>query len=262
MAIKNLNEQSDEVTNKNNKTNNSGQGKDSVVLDIVAKKFNWGAFLFTWVWGLFNKSYITLIVLPLSFLNFIPFLGTIVYAGVCIWFGIEGNKWAWQNKEWDSIEQFHKVQKKWAISAGIAMALICTALVVFLIIPFMLLSDTNKFSADMDKLIIKKELGEIGDTIALMKTDNYKCNLTSEGLLNCFSEYIIVKNKSDNTIKVEDGTSWTFKGDGRCKKKGDCTITIKTEKEKIEPAVVPIYALPDGYLQIKPSDIQEYLSIK
>ena len=33
-------------------TNNSGAGKDSPVLDIVAKRFNWGACLLSWIWGL------------------------------------------------------------------------------------------------------------------------------------------------------------------------------------------------------------------
>ncbi|MDW7651180.1 MAG: hypothetical protein SCK29_11100 [Bacillota bacterium] len=29
--------------------------------------------------------------------------------------GIKGNEWAWQNRQWDSVEQFHIVQKKWAL---------------------------------------------------------------------------------------------------------------------------------------------------
>ena len=47
-------------------TNNSGAGKDSPVLDIVAKRFNWGACLLSWIWGLGNRSYITLIIFPIA----------------------------------------------------------------------------------------------------------------------------------------------------------------------------------------------------
>ena len=105
-------------------TNNSGAGKDSPVLDIIAKKFNWGAFFLSWIWGLGNRSYITLIIFPIAILGIIPVLGIIVQFGVMIWFGINGNKWAWQNKRWNSIEEFHSVQKKWAIAAAIIQILL------------------------------------------------------------------------------------------------------------------------------------------
>ncbi len=92
-------------------TNNSGQGANSEVPDIVAKRFNWGAFTFSWIWGLGNKTYITLLTLVLVF---IPVVGSIAALVANIIFGIKGNSWAWQNKQWKSVEHFHKVQKKWA----------------------------------------------------------------------------------------------------------------------------------------------------
>lgn len=91
--------------------NNSGQGPNTEVPDIVAKRFNWGAFTFSWIWGLFNKTYITFITLVLVF---IPVVGSIAALVANIIFGIKGNSWAWQNKKWQSVEHFHKVQKKWA----------------------------------------------------------------------------------------------------------------------------------------------------
>ena len=57
-----------------NLANNSGQGKDSPVLDIVSKKFNWGAFLLSWIWGLGNRTYITLLMFVGVVLNIIPFM--------------------------------------------------------------------------------------------------------------------------------------------------------------------------------------------
>ena len=106
----------------NNLVNNSGQGSDSPVLDIISNKFNWGAFFLHWIWGLGNRTYITLLVFPAAF---IPFVGMFAYFGLCIWFGIKGNTWAWQNKKWPSIEYFQSVQKKWAI-AGITIAVLGT----------------------------------------------------------------------------------------------------------------------------------------
>ena len=66
-------------------------------------RFNWGAFLGTWIWGLFNKSYKSLWAIPLMFTP-----AGLNYAIVC---GIKGNVWANKNKPCENIEQFHKNQK-------------------------------------------------------------------------------------------------------------------------------------------------------
>ena len=95
--------------------NNSGMGANSVAPEVVSKRFNWGACFLSWIWGLFHKSYLTLLTIPAVF---IPFIGAFVCIGLDVWFGIKGNEWAWQNKKWESVEHFHSVQKKWAI-AGI-----------------------------------------------------------------------------------------------------------------------------------------------
>ena len=102
--------------------NNSGQ-KDATVPEAIAKKFNWGAFLLNWIWGLGNNTYITLLIFVGSIAAFIPFIGAFVPLGLCIWFGIKGNEWAWQNKHWDSVEHFNEVQKIWTI-VGVVLAII------------------------------------------------------------------------------------------------------------------------------------------
>lgn len=91
--------------------NNSGNGPQTVVPAEIAKGFNWGACLLNWIWGLGNKTYITLTALVAGF---IPFLGFLLFIGLMIWFGIKGNEWAWQNKKWESVEHFQNVQKTWA----------------------------------------------------------------------------------------------------------------------------------------------------
>ena len=100
--------------------NTSGQGPTASVPDAVAKKFNWGAFLLSWIWGLFHHKYITLLIIPAAF---IPFVGIFVNLGLGIWFGIEGNKWAWQGRRYQSIAQFHESQKKWATAGLIVIVL-------------------------------------------------------------------------------------------------------------------------------------------
>jgi len=89
-------------------------------------KFNWGAFLLSWIWGIGNKSYLTLLVFLLPLVAFIPvinMLGGLVALGLVIWFGIKGNEWAWHNRHFEGVEEFKKVQKAWTI-AGIIVAVV------------------------------------------------------------------------------------------------------------------------------------------
>ena len=75
--------------------------------------FNWGACLLTPVWGFFNKTPITYFWI---FFAIIPFVGIILSSVFSIYCGIKGNEWAWENNEWQDIDQMHYVQKKWAIT--------------------------------------------------------------------------------------------------------------------------------------------------
>lgn len=73
--------------------------------DIPAgvKGWSWGAFLLNWIWAIGNRTWIGLLAL-------VPYLGLIV----AIWLGIKGREMAWKNKEWNSVEHFDRVQKKWS----------------------------------------------------------------------------------------------------------------------------------------------------
>ena len=68
------------------------------------KDFNWGAYIGTWLWGLFNKSYKTLWILLLGFTPWGPY-----YQLYC---GLKGNEWAFKNKQWNDVEAFNKSQEK------------------------------------------------------------------------------------------------------------------------------------------------------
>jgi len=70
-------------------------------------KFNWGAFVGTWFWGIFNKSWITFLMLPLALTTAgFPFML------IC---GLKGNEWAYKNKKYDDVEKFHKSQSNQSI---------------------------------------------------------------------------------------------------------------------------------------------------
>ncbi len=84
------------------KENNSGQGKGTIPPEGV-KGWSWGAFILSWIWAIGNRTWVGLFAL-------VPYVGFIV----AIILGIKGREWAWQNKEWESVEHFLSVQKKWA----------------------------------------------------------------------------------------------------------------------------------------------------
>jgi len=65
--------------------------------------WNWGAFFMTWIWGVSNNVWISL-------LTFIPVLSFIMPFVL----GAKGNEWAWEHRHFDSVEHFKSVQKTWA----------------------------------------------------------------------------------------------------------------------------------------------------
>jgi len=68
-------------------------------------RWNWGAFLLNWIWGIGNNTYIALLM-------FVPFVNLVVIFVL----GAKGSGWAWRNGTWRDAEHFRKVQRKWAIA--------------------------------------------------------------------------------------------------------------------------------------------------
>jgi hypothetical protein len=66
--------------------------------------WNWGAFCLSWLWGITNGTYISL-------LSLIPAANVIMMFVL----GAKGNEWAWQNRKFESVAQFKAVQKAWTI---------------------------------------------------------------------------------------------------------------------------------------------------
>lgn len=83
--------------------NTSGQGKAAVVPEEV-KGLAWGAFFWSFIWGIFNRTWIALLAL-------VPLVGFVMPFVLLF----KGREWAWRNKRWDSVEHFNKVQRRWAM---------------------------------------------------------------------------------------------------------------------------------------------------
>lgn len=116
-------------------------------------RWNWGAFLLNWIWGIGNSTFIALLAL-------IPGVNIVMMFVL----GARGSKWAWRNRLWRDAEQFRRVQRNWAIAGVITwIATIggCATLVGS--VPVMLRS-SDAFQMTMDAVNadarVKDALGE------------------------------------------------------------------------------------------------------
>jgi hypothetical protein len=119
--------------------NTSGGGRDILVPSVV-DRWNWGAFFLTWIWGVFNGVYapvailivlvasdVSAFLMPLLLgkllLGIISMFAGLAYFIISIVAGIKGNQWAWRAKHWSSIEDFSKIQRRWALASLILILL-------------------------------------------------------------------------------------------------------------------------------------------
>jgi hypothetical protein len=120
--------------------NTSGQGPRAVVPPEAAG-WSWGAFLLNWIWGLFNQVYIALLM-------FIPLVNIVMVFVL----GAKGSAWAWQNKRWDSVEQFRRAQRGWAIAGAVVWTvLIAFAAAMFLVVSA-IIKDSDAYKLGVEKL--------------------------------------------------------------------------------------------------------------
>jgi hypothetical protein len=129
--------------------NTSGQGATATVPAEV-DRWNWGAFLLNWIWGIGNNTFVALLMF-VPFVNFVmPFV-----------LGAKGSSWAWRNKKWESIEQFKAVQRKWAKWSLIVYALVAVAFVGLFFVIAASLKSTEAFKLAVAKLEANQEASQM-----------------------------------------------------------------------------------------------------
>ena len=89
-------------------------------------KFNWGAFLLHWIWGVGNGVYWSLVILVLNIassvfisvgLDTLASIISLVSISVAIILGFNGNRQAWKSGRFKDPEEFVKIQRKWTKGA-------------------------------------------------------------------------------------------------------------------------------------------------
>ncbi len=92
------------------------------------KGWNWGAFWLNWIWGIGNSVWIAFVVLVLG----------LIWQ---IYLGVKGNELAWQNRKFESVQQFKDTQAAWSkwgwiifiisFVGGLLIALLAGGLAIF-----------------------------------------------------------------------------------------------------------------------------------
>ncbi len=88
--------------NFGNALNNSGQ--PGAQLPAELQGVNFGAFFLNWIWAIAHNYW-------LGLLCFVPCVGFVMQ----FYMLFKGNEIAWQNRRWDSVQQFKEVQHKWML---------------------------------------------------------------------------------------------------------------------------------------------------
>ena len=135
--------------------NTSGQGPAATVPGEV-DKWNWGAFLLTWIWGIGNNTFIALLM-------FVPLVGFVMIFVL----GAKGSAWAWQNKKWESVEQFKAIQRKWTRWGLIVDAALVVSFVSLFFVIVASLKSSDAYKLGVAKLEASQEASQfLGQPIA------------------------------------------------------------------------------------------------
>ena len=124
--------------------NTSGQGSLATVPAEI-DKWNWGAFLLNWIWGIGNSTFIALLM-------FIPLINLVMFFVL----GAKGSSWAWRNQKWESVEHFQKVQRQWVKWSLI----IYGAVILFFVLIFFVATGSLKSSDAFKLAVVKLEASE------------------------------------------------------------------------------------------------------
>lgn len=164
------------------------------------KEFNWGAFLGTWIWGLVNKSYVTLL-----YFLFATTPWSFIFSLYC---GLKGNEWAYKNKGWNDVAKFNKSQEKQTTIFAIIFALVIPVLYFLVIGLVIALIALAVGFTDVSKT----------DGATFNETKTEKIEYISKGLDNAieklgsiyFDSYDITESENKFYLSASDWASYSF----------------------------------------------------
>ena len=144
------------------------QGETQASSEIPAhlNRWNWGAFLLNWIWGIGNSVWIALLCL-------IPLVNIVMMFVL----GAKGSRWAWNARLWRDEAHFRSTQRKWAI-AGVIVWLAFIALG--------LATCTGVYSTLRNSEAYRMTMAELHDSPAVKAAlgDNFEAGYFLTGQIN------------------------------------------------------------------------------
>jgi hypothetical protein len=102
-------------------------------------RWNWGAFLLNWIWGIGNSVFIALLAL-------IPLVNIVMMFVL----GAKGSRWAWQKRAWRDAEHFRRTQRGWAIAGVIVWVLVIGSAASMVVTIPMIIKSTGAYQLTME----------------------------------------------------------------------------------------------------------------
>jgi len=107
-----------------NSSDNSQVATEIQGVPETAKGLCWGGFFLTWIWAIFNRTWIGLLCL-------LPVVGFVMRFVLLF----KGREWAWKSKKWESVERFNRVQRIWSIAGLVVFILFTLSIVAAIFVP-------------------------------------------------------------------------------------------------------------------------------
>ncbi|MBR6099601.1 hypothetical protein IKP85_07625 [bacterium] len=211
--------------------------------------FNWGAFGFGWIWGLFNgafrKTFLPWILLTIySMITTLPDIYLdCAFLVLMIYYGIRGNTWAWNSLRYDNVIRFKKIQRMWAIAAVVEVIVVATTITLSMMHIIPDITNFNSSYVLTNRAIIREitkdntlKFAPDGEYVATQIVERYNSKTkTKRRRYGIYNRNIIVLKKYNPTVKkYEIEGAILFSKQIRCSLKlKNCSIAFyKNENNK------------------------------
>jgi hypothetical protein len=154
-------------------------------------RWNWGAFLLNWIWGIGNNVFIAL-------LTFVPLVGL----AMPFVLGAKGNQWAWRNGHWESVEHFRRVQRTWTKWAVIIYGAAIVLIAVLFVSVFSILSHSEAYKLGVAQLEASTEVANLIGAPFTSGTPNGKLSTNGDGSGEASLSFSVSGPKGKGTVDL------------------------------------------------------------
>ncbi|PSJ58283.1 cytochrome c oxidase assembly factor Coa1 family protein [Pseudaminobacter soli (ex Li et al. 2025)] len=164
-------------------------------------RWNWGAFLLNWIWGIGNSTFIALLAL-------IPMVNIVMM----IVLGARGSRWAWRNRYWRDEEHFRRTQRHWAIVGVLIWGAVIALFAGMVVSVPISMRNSDAYRASMETVRADPQVREaLGDNISSKFWITGAINVQMGGTGAAQMEIPVQGDKGSGTVTtqaVRTGGEW------------------------------------------------------